>query len=165
MLGRLAGAAFGAVPKSIGFLTKGLNTKELALRLGQDALGGAMVAAYTPGDLGDKIIAGTGSALGGAAGGLALGKLGGTGIVGTGLDFAGSIGGDMLGSMAAEQVMKGKSALQGQGYLTPYEKLGIEQQEQLRQQLTQDILGQYGLMVPGAPVQYAIDPSTGQGVA
>ena len=165
MLGRLAGAAFGAVPKSIGFLTKGLKGGDLALRLGQDALGGAMVAAYTPGDLGDKIIAGTGSARGGAAGGLALGKLGGTGLVGTGLDFAGSIGGDMVGSIVAEQAMKGKSALQGQGYLSPYEKLGIEQQEQLRQQLTQDIVRQYGLMVPGAPVQYAIDPSTGQGVA
>ena len=71
----------------------------------------------------------------------------------------------MVGSMVAEHAMKGKSALSGQGYLSPYEKLGIEQQEQLRQQLTQDILGQYGLMVPGAPIQYAIDPTTGQGVA
>ena len=45
------------------------------LRLGTDLLGGFMAAAYTPGDLGDKFIAGTASTLGGAAGGLALGKL------------------------------------------------------------------------------------------
>ena len=165
MIGRLAGQALGLIPKSAKYLTKGLGKGELALRLGQDALGGAMVAAYTPGDLGDKIIAGTGSALGGAAGGLALGKIGGTGLIGTGLDMAGSIGGDMVGSMVAEQAMKGKSALQGQGFTTPYEKLNAQQQAELAGAIKEDILRQYGLMVPGAPVQYAIDPSSGQGVA
>ena len=44
-----------------------------------DALGG-LWQLYTPGDLGDKIIAGTASTLGGATGGLALGKLGGPGL-------------------------------------------------------------------------------------
>ena len=145
-------------------LTKDLGRGELALRLGQDALGGLMAAAYTPGDLGDKLIAGTASTIGGAAGGLALGKLGGSGLIGTGLDMAGSIGGDILASRVGEEVMKGKSYLQGEGYMNPYEKLGAEQQQALAAAIQKDVLRQYGLMVPGAPVQYA-DPTTGMGVS
>ena len=145
-------------------LTKDLGRGELALRLGQDALGGLMAAAYTPGDLGDKLIAGTASTIGGAAGGLALGKLGGSGLVGTGLDMAGSIGGDILASRVGEEVMKGKSYLQGEGYMNPYEKLNAEQQQALAAAIQKDVLRQYGLMVPGAPTQYA-DPTTGMGVA
>ena len=123
-----------------------------------------MAAAYTPGDLGDKLIAGTASTVGGAAGGLALGKLGGSGLIGTGLDMAGSIGGDILASRVGEEVMKGKSYLQGEGYMNPYEKLGAEQQQALAAAIQKDVLRQYGLMVPGAPVQYA-DPTTGMGVS
>ena len=145
-------------------LTKDLGKGELALRLGQDALGGLMAAAYTPGDLGDKLIAGTASTIGGAAGGLALGKLGGSGLIGTGLDMAGSIGGDILASRVGEEVMKGKSYLQGEGYMNPYEKLNAEQQQALAAAIQQDVLRQYGLMVPGAPIQYA-DPTTGMGVS
>ena len=145
-------------------LTKDLGKGELALRLGQDALGGLMAAAYTPGDLGDKLIAGTASTVGGAAGGLALGKLGGSGLIGTGLDMAGSIGGDILASRVGEEVMKGKSYLQGEGYMNPYEKLNAEQQQALAAAIQQDVLRQYGLMVPGAPIQYA-DPTTGMGVS
>ena len=145
-------------------LTKDLGRGELALRLGQDALGGLMAAAYTPGDLGDKLIAGTASTIGGAAGGLALGKLGGSGLIGTGLDMAGSIGGDILASRVGEEVMKGKSYLQGEGYMNPYEKLNAEQQQALAAAIQQDVMRQYGLMVPGAPMQYA-DPTTGMGVA
>ena len=145
-------------------LTKDLGKGELALRLGQDALGGLMAAAYTPGDLGDKLIAGTASTIGGAAGGLALGKLGGSGLIGTGLDMAGSIGGDILASRVGEEVMKGKSYLQGEGYMNPYEKLNAEQQQALAAAIQQDVMRQYGLMVPGAPMQYA-DPTTGMGVA
>ena len=147
-----------------GMLTKDLSKGELALRLGQDALGGLMAAAYTPGDLGDKLIAGTASTIGGAAGGLALGKLGGSGLIGTGLDMAGSIGGDILASRVGEEVMKGKSYLQGEGYMNPYEKLNAEQQQALASAIQQDVLRQYGLMVPGAPMQYA-DPTTGMGVS
>ena len=156
--------AFDAIKKLGGFLTKDISKGELALRLGQDVLGGGMVAAYTPGDLGDKLIAATASTLGGAAGGLALGKLGGGGLIGTGLDMAGSIGGDLVASRLGEEVMKGKSYLQGEGYLTPYEKLNAQQQQELASALKQDILRQYGLIVPGAPVHYA-DPSTGMGVS
>ena len=157
-IGRFAGSALGK-------LVKDIPREEMFLRLSTDGLGGLMAGAYTPGDLGDKVIAGTASTLGGALGGLALGKLAGKNqLLGVGLDMAGSIGGDMLASRVGEEVMKGKSYMQGEGYKSPYEKLGQEQQEQLAAAIQQDVLRQYGLLVPGAPLQYA-DPSTGMGVA
>lgn len=156
--------ALQAIKNLPGFLIKDLGKGELALRLGQDALGGAMAAAYTPGDLGDKLIAGTSATLGGAIGGLALGKVGGKGLLGTGLDWGGSVAGDLLASRAGEEIMKGKSYMQGEGYRTPYQKLGDEQQEALAAAIQQDIMRQYGMLVPGAPTHYA-DPSTGMGVA
>ena len=137
----------------------------MTARLSMDAIGGLMAAAYTPGDLGDKLIAGTAATVGGAAGGLALGRLGGPGVLGTALDFAGSMGGDMAASLAAQEVMKGKSALMGQGYKSPYDKLSEEQQKQLADAIRRDVMLQYGLAVPGAPLHYAQDPYTGQGVS
>ena len=124
-----------------------------------------MAAAYTPGDLGDKLIAGSAATVGGAAGGLALGKLGGKNqLASVGLDMAGSIGGDLLLSRVGEEVMKGKSYVQGEGYMSPYEKLNASQQQDLATAIEKDILRQYGLLIPGAPTHYA-DPSTGMGVA
>ena len=155
----------GRVGRFAGSLLKGVPREEMFVRLGTDALGGLMAAAYTPGDLGDKLIAGSAATIGGAAGGLALGKLGGKNqLAAVGLDMAGSIGGDMLLSRMGEEIMKGKSYMQGEGYMSPYEKLGAEQQQALAAAIQQDVLRQYGLIVPGAPVHYA-DPSTGMGVS
>ena len=155
----------GKIGRFAGSLLKDIPKEEMFVRLGQDALGGLMAAAYTPGDLGDKLIAGTASTIGGAAGGLALGKIGGKNqLASVGLDMAGSIGGDMLASRVGEEVMKGKSYLQGEGYMNPYEKLNAEQQQALAAAIQKDVLRQYGLIVPGAPLQYA-DPTTGMGVA
>ena len=155
----------GKVGRFAGSLLKGVPREEMFVRLGTDALGGLMAAAYTPGDLGDKLIAGSAATIGGAAGGLALGKLGGKNqLAAVGLDMAGSIGGDMLLSRIGEEVMKGKSYMQGEGYMSPYEKLGAEQQQALAAAIQQDMLRQYGMVVPGAPMQYA-DPTTGMGVA
>ena len=156
MIGRFAGQA-------LNYLTKGIGPGEMTARLSMDALGGLMAAAYTPGDLGDKLIAGTASTLGGAAGGLALGKLGGPGIAGTALDFAGSIGGDMAASVLGEQVMKVKSAAQGEGFRSPYQKLSDEQQKQLAEAIRADVMRQYGMIAPST-IAY-VDPSTGMGVS
>ena len=157
MIRRFAGNA-------LKFLTKDIGRGEMAARLSMDALGGLMAAAYTPGDLGDKLIAGTASTLGGATGGLVLGKLGsGNPMLGTALDFAGSIGGDMAASVLGEQVMKGKSALQGEGFRSPYQKLNEEQQRQLAEAVRADVMRQYGLIAPST-IAYA-DTSTGMGVS
>ena len=150
--------ALQAIKNLPGFLVKDLGKGELALRLGQEALGGAMAAAYTPGDIGDKLLAATGTTVGGSLGGLALGKVGGKGLVGTGLDMAGSIGGDMVGSMAAQEAMKIKSYLSGEGYKTAYDKMNEEQRAMLTQALKNDIIAQYSMAVPGAPTQYIQSP-------
>ena len=148
MIGRMAGQA-------LKYLTKDISKGEMAFRLGTDAIGGGMAMMYTPGDIGDKLIAGAASTIGGAAGGLALGKLGGPGMLGNALDIAGSIGGDIGASVVGEQVMKGKSAIQGQGFKTPYEKIGEAQQAQMEEEIKQKILRQ---------MRYGQDPTTGMGV-
>ncbi len=157
MIGRMAGQA-------LKFLTKDISKGEMGFRLGMDALGGGMAMMYTPGDIGDKLIAGAASTVGGAAGGLALGKLGGHGMLGNALDMVGSVGGDMGASILGEQVMKGKSALQGEGFRTPWEKMSEQQQQIMAEQIKQDVLRQYGLAVPGAPISQYSDPTTGMGV-
>ena len=77
-----------------------------------DLVFGGLTALNTPGDLGDKLIAGTTSAVGGGIGG----RLG-TSLLpkGTGdgvklmVDMAGGFGGDMVGQMVGDQAMRVKS--------------------------------------------------------
>lgn len=160
-----------ALKKLKDFFIGDMSNAELAARFGMDALGGGMAMMYTPGDIGDKLIAGVASTAGGALGGIGASRLGGAinpalgkGLPGVAIDTIGSIGGDIGLSMLGEQAMKAKSYVQGEGYLSPYDKLSQEQQEQLRNALEQDILAQYGLVVPGAPLSQLSDPSTGMGV-
>jgi len=160
MLGRAAGAALG-LGRS---LFKGMGPGDIALRLGPDAVFGIMEGAMTPGDLGDKIIAGTGSAVGGAMGGLALGKLGGNSPLGAMLDMGGSIGGDMLGRATADQILRGKDKISGGQGLTPYEKMSEQQQLQMLQAGRTQALAELGLL-PSSYQQHLVDPSTGMGVS
>ena len=160
MIGRIAGTALG-LGKS---LFKGMGPGEIAMRLGPDAVFGAMEGAMTPGDLGDKIIAGSGAAIGGATGGLVLGKLGGSGALGTALDMAGSLGGDMIGRATSEQILKAKDKLGGGEGLTPYEKMSKEQQMQMMQAGRTQALAELGLL-PASYQGYLTDPSTGMGVS
>ena len=149
-------------------LFSNMGKKEIAMRLAPDLLFGGMAAAQTPGDIGDKLIAGGASFVGGGLGGLATGgitrRLGG----GEGLqqmaDFAGSFGGDFAGMAVGDQLQRGKDVLMGGEGLTPWERMGAEQQAQYAQELEQQIMAQYGL-IPGSREQYAVDPTTGNGVA
>ena len=148
-----------------------MSNTELAARFGMDALGGGMAMMYTPGDIGDKLIAGAASTVGGAMGGIAAGRIGGAispglnqGLPGIAIDTLGSIGGDIGLSLLGEEAMKAKSYIGGQGYLSPYDKMSQEQQMQMRDALEQDILRQYGFAVPGAPLSQLSDPTTGMGV-
>ena len=159
MLGRAAGAALG-LGKS---LFKGMGPTEIVGRLAPDALFGVMEGVMTPGDLGDKIIAGSGAAIGGATGGLALGKLGGNTPAGFLLDMGGSIGGDMVGRMASDQILRGKDKISGGEGLTPYEKMGQQQQLDMLQAGRTQALAEMGLL-PSSVQQALVDPSTGMGV-
>ena len=159
MLGRAAGAALG-IGKS---LFKGMGPTEIVGRLAPDALFGVMEGVMTPGDLGDKIIAGSGAAIGGATGGLALGKLGGNTPAGFLLDMGGSIGGDMIGRAASDQILRGKDKISGGEGLTPYEKMGQQQQLEMLQAGKVQALAELGLL-PAGYQSHLVDPSTGMGV-
>lgn len=156
----MAGTAFNLGKK----LFTGMKPDEIAMRLAPDAMFGVMEGAMTPGDLGDKIIAGTGSALGGAGGGLLLGKLGGAGPLGTVLDMGGSIAGDMIGRGASEIILRGKDKLSGGEGLSPYERMSKEQQMQMLQAGKTQALAELGLL-PAGYQGYLTDPTTGMGVS
>ena len=111
---------------------------------GPDVFFGVMAGAQTPGDMTDKLIAGTGSAVGGALGGVGL-----SGLIAPksqalkyGLDFVGSIAGDNAGMAVADQVLKVKG-----GGVTPWEHQQISYERQLgediRRQVYRELSGQY----------------------
>lgn len=154
---KMAGKAFNLLE----YLTKGLRKADGALDMGQvgmrvvpDAVFGGLAAVQTPGDLGDKVIAGTTSALGGSLGGLALGGLTGNPIGSLALDTVGSLGGDMLGYQIGDQLMRAKDKLGGGKGQTPYERMGEQEQAIIAERIRRQIMAQYGLL-PGSREQYA----------
>lgn len=158
---RMAGKALEALK----WLFKGDDAGQIALRVVPDVGFGVLEGALTPGDLGDKIIAGSGTALGGVTGGAALGKLGmGNPIATQMLDLAGSVGGDFAGRYVAEGLQKGKDKLMGGEGQTAYEKLSDEQFRQLKEQASRQALAELGLLPQGYQTAL-VDPYSGMGVS
>ena len=126
-------------------------------RLAPDAMFGGMAALQTPGDIGDKLIAGTTSVLGGGLGGIALSRgasrLGMRGMSNYMADMAGSVGGDMVGMAVGDGLMKGKDKIAGGTGQTPYERMSAEQQAQFAEQIRRQTLAGAGL-VPGVRDQF-----------
>lgn len=161
---RFAGHALKAGPKAVQWLTKGIGPGEMALRVIPDMGFGFAAGWQTPGDLGDKLIAGGTQTLGGIAGGLLGGKLGGSNqILSNVLDMGGSYAGDFAGMAVGDNAQRIKDKMMGGEGLTPWERMGAEQQAQYAQELEEQILRQYGI-IPGTREQFA-DPTTGYGVA
>jgi len=146
----IKGASFGGAKKMAGNALAnymgpgGVTAGNLAANFAPDAVFGVMQGAMTPGDLGDKIIAGGSTAIGGALGGVgavsALGKFGQQGggrMLG---EFGGGIVGDMVGQSAGDVLLRAKG-----GGVTPWEKLQQEGDQEYRQQLERQILAQYGI--------------------
>ncbi len=127
-------------------------TRQLAERLGLDVMFGGMTAMQTPGDIGDKLIAGSATALGGGlGGGLVTGLTGGRlGQIG---EVVGGVGGDMIGFPAGEALMRAKDKLSGGAGQTPYERMNAEQQKQFEEQIRNETLRAAGI-VPGVQSQY-----------
>jgi len=153
---RMAGDAMfkGGLGKAIfGQMGKG----EIIGRLAPDAMFGGMAALSTPGDIGDKLIAGGTSALGGGLGGIALSRgasrLGINGMGNYMADMAGSIGGDMVGMGVGDGLMRGKDKIAGGQGMTPYERMSAEQQAQFAEQIRRQTLAGAGL-VPGLQDRY-----------
>ena len=119
-----------------------LTKQDIAMAVAPDLLFGGITAATTEGDLIDKAIAGTGSALGGAVGGVGarglLGPKSGLGILGT--ELVGGMVGDQIGYGAAEGLIRAKH-----GGQTPLEQKIAEGDEAYRQQLLAELQAQYGL--------------------
>ena len=133
-------AQFGATGTLDGMGNKEL-AKALAMRLVPDAIGGTLVGATTPGDLGDKIVAGATDALGGAIGGIGLaGMTRRPGNLGVAIDMAGSLAGAYGSMPVSEQLLKMKDSMSGGKGQSPYEKLS----EENRIAIEQDLLTRLG---------------------
>jgi hypothetical protein len=151
-------AASGAFKQGLGNAVFGDMTKgQIAARLAPDAFFGGVAALQTPGDLGDKLIAGGTSALGGGIGGLALSR--GAARLGLGegaqiaADFGGSFIGDMGGMVVGDGLQRGKDKLMGGAGQTAYERMSAEQQAQFVDQIRRQTLAGVGL-VPGIQDRY-----------
>ena len=122
----------------------GLTVGNAAINFGPDVLFGAMQGAMTPGDIGDKLVAGTTTAVGGAMGGVgavsALGKFKNNPGARIMAEMGGGIAGDMVGQSVGDVVLRAKG-----GGMTPWEKLQQEGDQQYRQELERQILASYGI--------------------
>lgn len=136
-----------------------MNAIDIVARLGPDAVFSTMAAASTPGDLSDKLIVGATDFVGSGLTGLAAGRATNSAIV----DQIASVGGAYGSMPIADQIMRGKDKITGGSGMTPYERLSSDQQELMREQITQQVMQAYGL-VPGTRDRYFSDPTTGMGV-
>jgi len=133
-----ANAARPAAQRLLEFAKSPSGLEALAL-YGPDALNTVAIAANTPGDMGDKLIAGISTGGSMALGGYGARKL----LKGRG-GFGGALVGDFLGgefgyhtgNAASEALLRLKG-----GGTTPYDKLDAD----YRRQLEQQILAQHGL--------------------
>lgn len=138
---RFAGQALKQFPNLAKLLTKGVSADQLKVRLGMDAIGGLTAGAMTPGDLGDKVIAGLTDTAMSSVGGLAAGRLGGSNeLLGTMLDMGGSMGGSLASMPVADSAIRMKDKLSGGMGETAWEKQGREQEALARAQMEKEIL-------------------------
>ena len=159
-IGRMA---MQALKGSGHFLAKnmGADAGEVALRVVPDIGFGVLAAAQTPGDLGDKLIAGSTQAAGGILGGVgaagAIRKIGGGQSLQNLADMGGSVAGDFAGMAVGDNLSRGKDLLMGGKGQTAWERMGEQEQAKFAEELKGQILAQYGLL-PGTREQYAQQP-------
>ena len=144
-----------AFPKSINGVA--LSGRGIAGSVVPDIGFGAMSGMMQPGDLGDKLIAGTTDAVLGAGltGGLrgVLGARPGTALSNT-IEMAGGLGSGMASYPVAEQLLRIKG-----GGQSPYDKLQTEQYAAMEQQIKDDL---YAQMMSGNRTPYIQDPFLSQ---
>ena len=108
---------------------------DIVANFGIDAAFGVMQGVMTPGDLREKLIAGTTTAVGGGIGGLGAsamlpGKLRTNQLIRQPLEIAGGFAGDMAGQMVGDQAQR----LTSPDGKTAYERLADDQRRQVEQQ-------------------------------
>ena len=120
---------------------------DIVANFGIDAAFGVMQGVMTPGDLREKLLAGTSTAVGGAVGGLGLsaalpGKLKTNMLVRQPVEFAGGFAGDFAGQAVGEYAQR----LTSPDGKTPYERLAEDERRQVEQQTLAALgLGGYNL--------------------
>ena len=130
-------------------------SQQLLGRLAPDAIFGGMAAMQTPGDIGDKLIAGGTQFIGGGlGGGLVTGVTGGR--LGTFGELAGGFGGDFAGMAIGDTLQRGKDKIMGGEGRTAYERMSDKQQQEFADQIRQQTLAGAGL-IPGVQNQYLND--------
>ena len=153
MKGRVAGGIFNTARNILGkgnrFLgLDQMRTSDKLFRFGPDAAFAVMNGVQTPGDLGDKLIAGTTDFVGSAGLGLAVAApLKGRPNIATGADMLGSYAGMYGGMAAGESLQRGKDKLMGGQGLSAYERANLEYEEQLRASVIQEMADK-GLLNP-----------------
>ena len=147
---RLAGQIFNQARRFGDYLTDGMTVTDKVLRFGPDAAFATMNAINTPGDVVDKLIAGTSDFAGSAGLGLVVAapfkKMP---AVAAGIDQVGSIAGMYGGMAVSDRLQRAKDSLTGGKGLSAYERANVEYENQLTQQLIQD-LNSAGLLRPEA---------------
>ena len=137
-VGRFAGPKLKAMSDGLAGQMEGMTRRQMIQYFGPDIFIGGVTGAMTPGDLGDKLVAGGISGVAGAAGGVGLraalpaaarADFGGI------ADLAGSFVGDAGGLGVSDAIIRAKN-----GGLTPAEKSSIQYEEELKQQALVDYL-------------------------
>ena len=143
----MTGGKMGAIKRFAGqALTDymgpgGVTPGNIAMNFGPDLLFGGLQGVMTPGDLGDKLIAGTTTAVGGAMGGVgAVGMLGKHKNV-PALRLMGEMGGGIAGDMIGQGVGDSLMRLKGGG-MTPYEKEAMLADAEYRRRIQEDMISQ-----------------------
>ena len=124
-----------------------------------DVAFGAMSGMMTPGDLGDKLLAGTTDAVIGAgmtAGLRGAAGLGPTSKLGTAIEWGGGMASGMVSMPATDAMLRIKG-----GGESPYDKLQKEQYEGMREQIKQEL---YEQMLSGRRPGMVGDPFANQGM-
>ena len=135
---RKAGAAFAKA--SANRAGQAGVTQNIVANAVPDVMMGTVYGLMSPGDLGDKLITGTTSSIGGLGGSMALrtalGPMAMRPAIGMGAELMGGLGGDMLSQPVADSLMRLKSP----DNMTPYERMYKEQNEQMQALVEQDLL-------------------------
>ena len=108
---------------------------DLAMQFGPDAAFGVLQGAMTPGDMREKLIAGTSTAVGGSLGGLGLSaalgpKLRNNMAVRMPTEFIGGFAGDALGQGVGDSLQR----MTSKDGKTAYERVGDKQRREIEQQ-------------------------------
>ena len=120
---------------------------DIVANFGIDAAFGVMQGVMTPGDLREKLIAGTSTAVGGAVGGLGLstalpGKMKTNMLVRQPVEFAGGFAGDFAGQAIGDYAQR----LTSPDGKTAYERLAEEERRKVEQQTLATLgLGGYNI--------------------